>query len=267
MSASGPKAAMVEIETAPFACEAQEAGLNARKRLAALPIRKIEFLCDFESDLAVGDDRFDFGAQRFPSLGAQGLVHPAGEGSSPMHAFTADVADDFLPVFAKADPFECKRRVGRRHADNVPSPRITPETEQKIGGGEMEKMKGMGLQGLSQMQEPSKLFRCGGQTVDTDQLVNGLGCRQMMADRANAAEPLDQNGDFPVGAALDETLESPKFNNVEPGLLYPVILIQEQRHFAVTLHPGDRINDHAAKPLGAKANAIVDDDDAERRRT
>jgi hypothetical protein len=114
----------------------------------------------------------------------------------------------------------------------------------------MEKMKGMGLKSLSQMQEPSKFFRCGGQAVDADQLVNGLGCRQMMADRANAAEPLDQNGDFPVGAALDETLESPKFDNVESGLLYPVILIQEERHFAVTLHPGDRINDHAAKPLG-----------------
>jgi hypothetical protein len=64
-----------------------------------------------------------------------------------------------------------------------------------------------------------------------------------MADRANAAEPLDEHGDFPEWPALDEPLEAAELHDVQPGLGDLVVLIEKNRDLAVTLDSGYRLDD------------------------
>jgi len=76
-------------------------------------------------------------------------------------------------------------------------------------------------------EEAFEVFRCGGQGVDADQLIDGFGRGQVMTDRADAAESLNQNRDFPVGAALNEAFKPAEFDDMEPGLLNPILFIQK----------------------------------------
>ena len=46
----------------------------------------------------------------------------------------------------------------------------------------------------------------------------GLGRGQVVADRADAAQPLDEDRDLPVGMALDEALEAAELDDVEARL-------------------------------------------------
>ena len=51
--------------------------------------------------------------------------------------------------------------------------------------------------------------------------VHGLGRGQVVADRADAAQPLHEHRDLPVGAALDEPLEAAELDDVQARLRRP----------------------------------------------
>ena len=62
--------------------------------------------------------------------------------------------------------------------------------------------------------------------VNAHQLVNGLGGRQVVADRADPAQPLYQNGHLPVGMSLDKPLKSPELDDMEVGLIHLPGIVQ-----------------------------------------
>ena len=86
--------------------------------------------------------------------------------------------------------------------------------------------------------------------IDAHQLVDSLGRRQMMADRANPAKPLYQHRQFPIGPPLDKAFETAKLDDVQPRLPNMVILVQQQCDLAVAFDPSDRFNDDSLEVFG-----------------
>ena len=72
----------------------------------------------------------------------------------------------------------------------------------------------------------------------------------MVADRADAAQPLHHHRHLPVGPALDEFLEAAEFDDVQPRLMDVVVLVQQQRDLAVALDARHRLDDDAAQVFG-----------------
>ena len=71
-----------------------------------------------------------------------------------------------------------------------------------------------------------------------------------MGDRTDATEALHHHRGLPIRPALDEFFETPELDDVQPRLLDTVIRIQQQGHLAVTLHPRQGLDGHAAQVLG-----------------
>jgi len=123
------------------------------------------------------------------------------------------------------------------------------EIEQEIWRRQMEKMHGMRLQGLAVVHQPADLLGGRRNFLGADQLIHGLCCGQMVADRADAAQPLHQHRHLPVGPTLDEFLETAKFDDVQPCLANAMILVHQQRHLAVPFDPAQRIDGDPAQIL------------------
>ena len=86
--------------------------------------------------------------------------------------------------------------------------------------------------------------------VAPDDLVERLRRGQVVADRADPAQPLHHHRHFPVRPALDELLEGPELDDVQARLLHVVVLVHQQRHLAVSLDPRQRFDDDAAQAFG-----------------
>ena len=81
-----------------------------------------------------------------------------------------------------------------------------------------------------------------------DDDVHGLGRGQVVADRADAAEPLDEDRGLPVGPALDEALEAAELDDVEAGLGHLAGVVELDGDLAVALDPGDRFDGDLSCP-------------------
>jgi len=68
--------------------------------------------------------------------------------------------------------------------------------------------------------------------------------------RADAAQALHQHRHLPVGPALDEFLEAAELDDVQAHLVHPVVGVEQQRHLAVALDAGHRLDDDALEVLG-----------------
>jgi hypothetical protein len=107
------------------------------------------------------------------------------------------------------------------------------------------------------MHQPAQLLGGWRQSVGTDHLVHCLGRGEMVADRANAAQPLDDNRDFPVHPAADEAFKAAELNDVETRFIDFAGLVQANGHFAVAFDASDRI-DHDLARSGACVSAVHD---------
>ncbi len=63
-----------------------------------------------------------------------------------------------------------------------------------------------------------------------------------MADRADAAQALHRDRNFPIGAPLDERLEAAKLDDVQADLMNAVVLVEQDRHLAVALDARQRFD-------------------------
>ena len=97
------------------------------------------------------------------------------------------------------------------------------EAEQQVGRGEVEEMQHMALHHLPVMHQPPHLLRRGRQHVDADDLVHRLGAGQMVADRADAAQPLHDHRHFPQKPPADEALEAAELDDMQPRLVHLVV--------------------------------------------
>src|ERR1700734_1892943 len=71
----------------------------------------------------------------------------------------------------------------------------------------------------------------------------------MMADRTNAAETLDDDGNLPIHPALDEPLKTPELHDMEARLFDLASLVEPNGNLAVAFDAGDRIDDDLARSL------------------
>ena len=117
----------------------------------------------------------------------------------------------------------------------------------------MKKMKRMGLQGLTEMQQAAQLLGRGREPLHADQLIHRLGRRQLMTDRANPAQPLDDEWHFPVGTPLNEFFKTAKLDDVETCLMNMVFCVEQQCDLAMPLNTGDGVDGNAPE-IGRSAN-------------
>jgi hypothetical protein len=78
-------------------------------------------------------------------------------------------------------------------------------------------------------------------------LIHCLGRRQLVADRTNSAQTLNEERHFPVGTPLNEFLKTAEFDDVETRFMDMIIRIEHQRDLAVPLDARDRIDGDASQ--------------------
>ncbi len=159
-------------------------------------------------------------------------------------------ADDFLAVLAQQHA--ALRHVGvlGRHADDVAPGDVRVEAEQQVGRTQVEEVQCMRLQDLPVVHQATDLFRSRRQLRRAHHLVERLAGREVVADRADAAQALHHHRHFPVRAALDELLERAELDDVQACLLHVVVMIEQQRHLALALDARRRFDDYATQAFG-----------------
>ena len=113
----------------------------------------------------------------------------------------------------------------------------------------MEEVQRMRLHQLPVVQEPAELLGGRRQRAIAGDDIHRLGRREQVANRADAAEALHGDRNFPIRPALGEDLEAAKLDNMQPDLMDPVLPVEEDRHPAVALDPGHGFDGDAAQLL------------------
>jgi hypothetical protein len=94
----------------------------------------------------------------------------------------------------------------------------------------------MALHDLPVIHQTPDFLRSRGQLFCSHDDVHGLGSSQLMTCRADTAETLYDNRDFPEGASNNKPLKPSEFYNVEPGLLYVIMIVSVNTDFAMPLN-------------------------------
>ena len=188
------------------------------------------------------DDLVDPGAHRIAIGDAERLVHSARNDAGAVNALAGDMRDDLLPELARHHALHREIRKRRGDADDVALGDLALEAEQQVGRGEMEEMQRMRLHDLPVMEQTAQLLGRRGQGAEAGDEVHRLGRRQQVADRADAAQPLHGDRHLPVRPALDEDLEAAELDDMEPDLVDPVLLVEQDRHLSVALDARDGLD-------------------------
>jgi len=99
----------------------------------------------------------------------------------------------------------------------------------------MKEVQRVALKNLSGMHQAPDFLSGRGQLLAANNPVHGFGRSEVMADRADAAQALDNDGQLPIRPTEDKPLETAEFDDMQPRLGDLVIFVQEDRDFAVTL--------------------------------
>ena len=137
--------------------------------------------------------------------------------------------------------------VGAHHGQDVALGTRAVEAEQQIGRGQIKEVQGVRLQDLAVVQQPPQLLRRRCELPGANDDVQRLGRRQMVADRTNAAEPLDDDRNLPVHAAADEAFEAAELDDVKARIVDLAGLVQANGDFAVAFDARDRIDHDLAR--------------------
>ncbi len=173
-----------------------------------------------------------------------------------MDLLPAEVCDDLLPELPQANAGPGKLRVGGNHAEDVPRGRIAVEAEKKIGCAQVKEAQGVRLDDLAQIHQAPKLLR-GRRYADRQDLVRGLGRRQEVADRADAAHTRGNPRHFVQRAALAEPLEAAKLGDVELGVGHLSAVVEVDGDLGVPFDPRDWVNDNPLSHKGSVPFQVV----------
>jgi hypothetical protein len=106
----------------------------------------------------------------------------------------------------------------------------------------VEEVQRVALEHLAVVHQPPDLLGRRRQLLAADDAVHGLGGGQVVADRADAAQPLHDDRHLPVGPAEDEPLEAAELDDVQPRLRPPRALVHVDGDLAVPLDAGQRLD-------------------------
>ena len=244
-----PQPAVVEVERAVGADERHQVRAEDAEAVVQRRILRVQVLDEAHRVAAPRDHLVDVGEQRVAFLRRHRLVDAARDRARAVHALARGHADHFLPELAQQHALPRRLRMGLRDGDDVAPRGVAVEPEQQVGRAQMEEVQGVRLQDLAVVHQPADLLGGRRELRGADDRVERLRRREVVAHRADAAQPLDHHRHFPVRAALDELLEAAKLDDVQPHLVHALLLVEEQRHLAVALDARDRVDRHAAEVL------------------
>ena len=238
----GPQTAVIQIQRPVGAHQAEVVGADGGEIAEIARVQGISLLDQFNDVAAPLDHQLQICQQIIALLQGQRLVDPTGHIAATMHPLAGGYPDDLLTVFAQ--PYPLTGDVGKigHHPADVAAGDLGIELEQEIRRSQMEEMHRVRLQGLAVVHQPTNFLGGRGDLVRPHQLIHCFGRRQVMADRANPAQPLHHHGQFPVRPALDEFLETAKLDDVQPRLADVMIPIRQQRNLAMPFDPAQRVN-------------------------
>ena len=167
------------------------------------------------------------------------MVDPAGNSSGAVDFLACGRLDNVLPEFAHQDRTAAQFGLLAQNLKDIALCCGRIKAEQKIGGGKMEEMQDVTLHDLPVVHQAAHFFRRRRQFVDAADHVHSLGSGQVVADRADTTEALDDNGNFPQEPPLDKPFEPAKFDDVQACFVNNPVLIKVNRHLAVPFDAGD----------------------------
>ena len=235
--------AIIQIHAALGADQAHVAGGKAGKCLVQNFVGTHEGFVECQGLAAPADDLVDVAAERVAVFHRQVLVDAAGDAEPRVNAPAAGGGDHLLPVFANEDrPFTDFGKF-LQNPDDVSLRHRCRESEQQVGRGEMKKIHRVRLQHLGIMHQAPHLLRRRRDAVHAGDHVHHLAGAEMMTDRTDAAQALDDDRNLPVHASADEPFEAAELHDMEARLLDLAGRVEPDGHLAVAFDAGDRIDD------------------------
>ena len=241
---------VVELEGPVVADHAEHVAREVGELQVVRGALLVEPLAEVHRVTAPGDHLIDVGQQVVALLAREALVDAAGDCPRAVHALAGSEADDLLPVLAQLHALDPDGGVILDDAHDVAVRDGVIVAEQEVGRGQVEEVHRVRLHGLTEMHQLTDLEGGRRDLVHPDQHIGRLGGGEVVAHRADAAQPLHDDRQLPVGTALDELLEAPELHDVQACLVDVVVVVQQQRHLAVPLHAGHRLDHDTLQALG-----------------
>ena len=237
----------LEVLPQPLRCHQahEQAGEGAEQALLLLQGSIEQALVQLQGQT---DRRLRLGQPRqnpVPRLGTQRRAHPTGHRPGGMNLAATEQLQNLLAELAQADAGTGQLRIGRHQAEDVAASRIALPAQQEIGTAEMEERQGVALGDLGQVEQAPQLQRRR-RDLHRQQFVAGLGGRQQMTHRADAADAGGDAGHLCERPPLAEGFEAAILHHMETAVDEMAVIVELQRDLGVTLNPGDRINDDGA---------------------
>ncbi len=196
------------------------------------------------------DDLIDVGAQRVAIVDLERLVHAAGNAARAVDLLADDVFDDFLAELAGQHSHARQIGKGGGDAEHIAFRDLALEAKQQIRRGQMEEVQRVRLNHLPVVEQPAQFFCGRGERAIAGDQVHRLGRGEMVADRADAAQALHDDGHFPIGPTLDERFKAAELDDVQARLMDLVVVVEQQRHLAVAFDARNRLDRDAAQRGG-----------------
>jgi hypothetical protein len=185
-----------------------------------------------------------------------GLLTPPGTAPVPWTRLPAVMRMHSWPNLRRPMPWRARSGWAAKSSTTLRSSRRGVEAEQQVWRRQVEEVQGVRLQDLAVVHEPPDPIGGRGQRGRADHRVEGLGGGQVVADRADPAQPLHHHRHLPVRPPDDEPLEAAELDDVQPHLMDAVSVVEEDRHLAVALDPRHRLDHDAAQ--GARVGGGVE---------
>ena len=156
-----------------------------------------------------------------------------------MDALGAEQFDDVLAEAAQPDSCASQFRPCGGNAEDVALCRIGFHAQQQIGRRKMEEAQRVRLHHLGQVQHAAQL-RGGVRNAHRHDGLAGLGRRQQVRDRADAADARRECRHLVERPALGELLEAAHLGYMKVRVLHLALGVQLDRDLAVSFEAGYR---------------------------
>ena len=246
----GAQHAVVEVEAAVGRDHAHEARAEGAEVVVERGVLLVQLLDDAHRVAAPGDHLVGVLEQVLALVDGQRTIDATRHRARAVHALAGSQADDLLAVLAQQDAFLGDVGVFLRHADDVAPTDLGVEAEQQVGRGQVEEVQRVRLQDLAVVHQAAHLVGGRGDLGGADDEVERLARREVVRDRADAAQALHHHRHFPVRTALDEALEAAEFDDVQAHLVHLVVLVEQDGDLAVALHARHGVDGDAAQGTG-----------------
>ena len=161
-------------------------------------------------------------------------AHAAGDRGHGVARATADDLDDPLPRPAQSDRALRQLGIGLDHAEKIACRAAV--AEQEVGTGQEEEVQRVVLGEPAEVEDLPQHLGCR-RDLHAEERVGGLDRREMVRDRAHAADAARDQRHLPDHTAFEHGLEPAELGDVEVRAVHHARVVQVERHTAVAFDP------------------------------